>query len=316
MSESTHRVDVVPVKLEPHPNADTLSIVRVHGFTVCVRTADWIGREVGAYIQPDSIVPATEPFAFLGEHRRIKVKRLRGVVSMGLLIQAPDGSAVGDDVAGVLGVTHYEPPMSCQSGGEAAAPPRGVYAPVYDVESARRYAADCLVPGEPVIVTEKIHGANGRWLWDGERFHVGSRTEWKAEREEIIWWRALPTLADWLREHPGVIVYGEVYGQVQDLKYGVERGVRVAVFDILQGGEWVDAMPAREIGAGLPWVPTLYQGAYAWDAVEALAEGPSLIDGAGHVREGCVVKPLSERRHDVAGRVCLKIVGNGYLERS
>jgi hypothetical protein len=34
------------------------------------------------------------------------------------------------------------------------------------------------------------------------------------------------------------------------------------------------------------------------------------------VREGCVVLPVRERRHPEIGRVQLKIVGNGYLERA
>lgn len=84
---STFKVEVVPVKLEPHPNADTLSLVRVFdNYTVAVRTEDWIGRTVGAYIPPDSVVPAErEQFAFLIGHPRIKAKKLRGIVSQGLL---------------------------------------------------------------------------------------------------------------------------------------------------------------------------------------------------------------------------------------
>lgn len=317
MPTSTHRVDVVPVVLEPHPNADTLSIVRVHGFTVCARTEDWRGVDRAAYIQPDSVVPDTPQFAFLDGKRRIRVKRLRGVVSMGLLVPAPEGASIGDDVADVLGVTRYEPPMAAWTGGEAAPAPSG-YAPVYDLESARRYAAIAFEPGEPVIVTEKIHGANGRWTFDGEVYHAGSRTEWKRSGESI-WWHALDgcaALREYLKQHPGDVVYGEVYGQVQDLKYGVERGVRVAVFDILRGTEWLAPLVAREVGAILPWVPTLFVGPYEWRAIEALAEGPSTIPGAQHVREGCVFKPLHERAHPETGRVCLKLVGNGYLERS
>lgn len=33
------------------------------------------------------------------------------------------------------------------------------------------------------------------------------------------------------------------------------------------------------------------------------------------VREGCVVRPLHERWNEEVGRVCLKIVGDGYLEK-
>ncbi|MGH9759840.1 MAG: hypothetical protein ACREAC_03250 [Blastocatellia bacterium] len=86
MEKSTHKVEVVPVVLERHPNADTLSVVKVFGgYTVCVRTVDFKDGDLGAYIPPDSVVDSSRPeFAFLAGHERIKVKRLRGIVSMGL----------------------------------------------------------------------------------------------------------------------------------------------------------------------------------------------------------------------------------------
>lgn len=116
ITNSTHRVEVVPVVLEPHPNADTLSVVHVWNYTVVVRTEDWLGKDRGAYIPPDSVVPRNEMFAFLGEKTRIGAKRLRGILSYGLLVPAPDGAQIGEDVAeriGVThyGVTHYEPPL-------------------------------------------------------------------------------------------------------------------------------------------------------------------------------------------------------------
>ncbi len=327
-TNSTHRVEVVPIELLPHPNADALSIVRVFdGYTCCVRTDDWRERSIGAYIPPDSIVPETEPFAFLAGHRRIRVKRLRGVISMGLLMPAPDGAQVGDDVADLLGVTHYEPAvhnasMGRGSGQDAVPAPAGWH-PVYDLDSLRRYGR-LFIPGEAVFVTEKIHGANARFVFDGEDFHAGSRTEWKRYDETIIWWKALictpggEVVKRFLVDHPEATVYGEVFGQVQDLKYGSQPGeVRLAVFDLLRGSEWVCAREAREIAPELPWVPTIADGlAFDLEAILALAEGPSLIPGAGHLREGCVVKPLLERADMRLGRVCLKVVGNGYMERS
>lgn len=320
---STHRVEVVPVHLEPHPNADSLSVVRAFdGYTVCVRTADWIGREIGAYIPPDSVVPDTEAFAFLDGHRRIKVRRLRGIISMGLLVPAPEGSVIGEDVAELLGVTHYDPPLPISTGGEAIKPPPG-YRPSFDVESLRRYAS-VFIPGEPVFVSEKVHGANGRftYLEDGG-FFCGSRTEWKQESADNLWWRALREtqgLRDFLTAHPGVTVYGEVYGQVQDLRYGTKRGeIRFAAFDILVGSEWKDPKAARDLSTpfDLPWVPTIAEATpFELDRILELAEGPSLVPGADHVREGCVVKPIHERTDPTVGRVGLKVVGNGYMERA
>lgn len=310
---STHKVEVVPVSLRPHPNADSLSVVSVWGYTVCVRTADWLGLDRGAYIPPDSVVDSSRPeFSFLAGHERIKVKKLRGVVSMGLLVRAPEGAEIGEDVMERLGVKHYEPPLHLSTEGEAAPAP-SLHAPCYDVESARRYG-HLFADGEPVIVTEKIHGTNGRWLFDGERMHAASRTEWKREGASV-WWQALdrcPWLGAWLRAHPGLVVYGEVFGQVQDLHYG--RALDVAVFDILEGARWLDAVEARNVGSALHWVPVLAETAWHWPDIAQHAEGQSTL--ADHVREGCVVKPLVERTHAEIGRVQLKIVGNGYLERA
>jgi hypothetical protein len=51
------------------------------------------------------------------------------------------------------------------------------------------------------------------------------------------------------------------------------------------------------------------------ERVFALAEGPSLIPGANHLREGIVVKPMRERTDLEVGRVCLKVVSNAFLEK-
>ncbi|MBI1766601.1 MAG: RNA ligase (ATP), partial [Acidobacteria bacterium] len=74
---------------------------------------------------------------------------------------------------------------------------------------------------------------------------------------------------------------------------------------------------ARVIGAALPWVPCLAEALpFDLPTVLAMAEGSSLIAGANHVREGIVVKPINERTDSEVGRVCLKVVSNGYLERA
>src|SRR5208337_3314188 len=117
MAEATHRVEIVPVVLEPHPNADSLSIVKIYGWQVCTKSADWdnvqtewaegVGEhKLGAYIQPDSIVDVTRPeFSWLArtpddvKPHRVRVIRLRKLLSQGLLIPAPDGARLGDDVA-------------------------------------------------------------------------------------------------------------------------------------------------------------------------------------------------------------------------
>lgn len=305
---------MVPVQLERHPNADSLSLVKVFHYSVIVRTVDWIDRKIGAYICPDSVVPDTPEYAFLNGHRRIKVRKLRGIISMGLLMPAPDGAVIGQDVAERMGVLHYEPPDTT-TGGENVPPPPG-YHPNYDVDTMYRYA-HLFKEGEPVIVTEKIHGANGRWAWIDGQMYCGSRNLWKKEDDKSVWWRALRRnveVQDFCREHPGITVYGEVYGWVQSLRYGRKPGeVDIAVFDLLDGQEWIAGAQARLIGEELPWVPLIYYGPFIREEIFKMADGPSFIPNVEHEREGVVVKPLNERTDPEIGRLQLKIVSSEYL---
>lgn len=390
-TKSTHRVEVVPLKLERHPNADKLSVARVYGFSAVTGTAQWEGATLAAFVPDDTLVPVDHPaFAFLapkakyedGTMARIKPIKLRGVQSMGLLVPAPPGSQVGDDVAHHYGVKRYEPPVrgtngpagGLFSGGETASPPEGSPSFKYDLEAGRRYAAEVFTPGEECVYTEKTHGANAKFLFAGGRMHCGSRTEWKkeypsydhvkeadlvagllaknkrsegrpgweplaeeaaAERARAIiaklnsepkvrnmWWQALdatPGLRMFCEANPGVTVFGEVYGAVQDLPYGFKKGeVAFAAFDLWKDGRFLDYDDARRLTEGfpLPWVPVLARTGFDFELACTLAEGPSTYPGADHVREGCVVKPVRERWDERVGRVALKWVGNGYLERS
>ena len=314
---SIFKVEVVPIKLEPHPNADTLSVVKVFDYTVCVRTVDWQDKLIGAYIPPDSVVPKNENFAFLDGKTRIKVRKLRGVVSMGLLVPAPDESKIGDDVATRLGVTHYEPPMqNAKTSGEVESPPQGIIAPPYDVENMLRYAT-LFQADEPVHVTEKIHGANGRFVFHNNRMWCGSKNEWKRYDAENLWWRALSQnswLENYCRNNPGDVVYGEVFGAVQSLRYGLKVGLyQIRVFDILRAGKF-HPYEALFNSTELQCAPSLGVHPFNLEKLKTMAEGNSLIEGANHIREGIVVRPIVDRFTYEIGRLQLKIISNAYLE--
>jgi len=184
---STHKCPVVPIKLEIHPNADSLSIVRIGDFSYCARTADWLNVPLGVYVEADYVVPADRPeFDFLKEsHKvienngikgyRIKVKKLRSIVSMGLMIPAPEGAKIGDDYREHYGIVRYEPPEAMPTGGEATKPPPG-FRPVYDIENAYKYA-HLFIDGEEVVASEKVHGclpyAMQVRMADGSRVSIG-----------------------------------------------------------------------------------------------------------------------------------------------
>lgn len=312
---SRHVVEIVPVTLLPHPNADTLSIVRVHGWQAIVRTADWLGRSLGAYVPPDSIVPEGLVPGIAG---RVRAVRLRGEISEGLLVPAPEGYAIGDDVMAVLGVTHYEPAPETVSGDDAPAPDG--YIPVYDVENARRYSDSRWAIGAELVVTEKIHGENWRATCRDGQVHVASRTRWKAERDQMMrlshfWLTLTGGVRAWLEAHPGCVLYGETYGGVGGFPYDVPPGGgrRLAVFDVWDPERrawWTwDEM------ADLPRAPELARVVWGGDlaTLAPYAEGPSTLN-AKHIREGAVIRPVVETGSTAVGeRAVLKLVGRGYL---
>jgi RNA ligase (TIGR02306 family) len=385
MGVDTHKVEIVPVSLEPHPNADRLSVVRVYNFTCVVNTADWTGVEKAAYVQPDSVMPDTPEYRFLKntssfrkerealdavlaadhesdlcrldynekvaaleakidantKHLRITVKKLRGIISMGMLLPAPEGSQIGDDVAEQLGITHYEPPSMDeldgrrQHAGDDVGPASPmIYAPKYDVESIYKFA-DCFDAGEPVYVSEKLDGQNGRFvatengnetvIEPGRRstlvsLYAGSRTEWKKKEGGSNWWRVMednPWIDRWCYDNQDSVLYGEVFGWVQALKYGAKPGqLFFRAFDVMEGMEYWDAEKfIAEIYKDCR-VPDFGVMPYDFEKLQALADGPSLIKGADHMREGIVIKPVKERKHWKLGRVMLKMVSNAYLEKS
>lgn len=312
---SEFSVEVVRLgRIDKHPNADTLSITQVFGgYPVIVRTGEFNEGDLAVYIPVDSIVPDEERWAFLAGHRRIKAKRLRGIFSMGLLTAALPEWVESQNVQGELGITKYEPGIDVGMSTENEPDPG--FLPVYtDIEGLRKHKG-VLVEGEEVVCTEKIHGANGRWLFRDGRLWVGSHKCIKREDDANMWWNVARQyqLADILAQHEHIAIYGEVYGQVQDLKYGV-TGFALALFDALdtRSRRYFDADEFAAFAAqlGIPTVPVLYRGPWHLPLMTTLGEGPTTLQAA-HVREGFVVRPIRERVEHM-GRVILKHIGEGY----
>ena len=326
---SNHEVSLVQVYPETHPNADKLDVCKVFGYSCVVGKGQFEPGAIAAFIPPDSLVDTNRPefsFDFLKKSAkldglvRIKCQRLRGVLSEGLLI--PFSGAAGENVADKLGVVHYEPAVEAVNGephktgvlNSVVAPPGREGLAKYDVENFKRYG-DSLEDGEIVAITEKIHGANGRWCYSNGQYYAGSRGHWYREDKSNIWWKALyshPEIKAFCKANPNLTVYGEAYGNVQALRYGIPNQVKILVFDIMEGRDNWKSVLWRYEHDYLPWVPLLYLGPLVRQDALQLAEGASIVSGAGHVREGVVVKPIVERRDNHVGRVQLKIIGEGY----
>jgi hypothetical protein len=263
----------------------------------------------------------------------------------------------GYDVSELLGITHYDPDADKQSTkGETANAPKvkkrryprtlrgwfnfiwrritfhpnrrddltqdvSFHLPVYDVEGYKNYK-DALQEGETVVMTEKIHGSNARFICLDGVIYVGSRNQWKAPGTGTVWHKALeqnPWIEEWLKKFPGHALYGEVTPTQAKFNYGCKPGdVKFFVFDIFTPeNKWVDFNDFTEYDfrpSDTRRVPFLYFGPFSKEILEDKATGNSLVPGARHIREGVVAKPIVGRHAKGLGRVQLKLVSNKFLE--
>lgn len=305
-------LEVRPEDVIPHPNADSLSIVRIDGFQAIVRTAEWWDLpKLGAYIPPDSILPE----GFMPDlPRRVRAVRLRGLYSEGLLVPAPEGSRLFDDVAAILGVEHYEPEPEPDGGARSPAP---LAMASYDLDNARKVSFERFCAGADVIITEKIHGQNWRGVWKDDRIHVGSRTGWW--QPGAVFWQGLTSeLESLIQTHAGCVFIGEQYGFVGGFPYdSVKRAPRIRIFDVWEPscGWWSYAKMEAEIPSHLR-VPELGRAPWTGDLTyfNPFAEGSTRLGGS-HIREGCVLRQDGGPPALGGDRRVLKLVGRGYLTK-
>jgi len=333
---SLHEINIVQLdKIEPHPNPDVtaMELTYIWGWQCCIGKGQFKAGDKAIYIPPDYLCPTNHPsFDFLAKEgktkERIRVRRLKGTISQGLLISVPkelEHLPLGTNVIDQLGIERYEPLLSKSTGGNFVGAPSGLYCPKFDVESWQRWN-DKFVIGEQVRVTEKLHGASSRFTFakntNKEQIQFcGSRVNWMEEDDKNIWWiafRQCPAIGEWCKNNPEKIIFGEVFGQVQSLKYGAKKNdVFFAAFGILDKNIWLDFDDAKKSANeyGVPCVPLLYSGPFDIESIKKLAEGDSSWSGANHMREGCVILPEHERVDSDLGRVQLKIVSDRYLTK-
>lgn len=321
---STHEVKVVRIEqVLPHPNADKLELIPIGGYQAISAKGNYKPGDLAVYIEPDYVVPDVPEFSFLGGRRRIGAKRLRGLWSEGLLINAPEGAVEGQDVMQSMGIERWEPPTHGEprSWFGVKGPPLGCIEtvpefikaiPKYDLENLKKHAF-LFTEGEPVIVTEKLHGTNARYVFHDGQMYCGSRTQWRKSDPTNVYWEALkqnPFIEAWCRANPDVVLLGEIFGWVQDLRYGAKEGeYRFAAFDAWHDGlGWVPT----DMETDLQRVPVVAMMPFSMEKLKELAEKDSFFGG---VSEGLVVQPLEERHDPRHGRVKMKLVSNRYLSR-
>jgi len=315
------RVEIVVIDdIEEHPDADRLEIAKVKGWDVVVqkdslKKGDWV-----IYAPIDSMIPeklsdklGVTKYLSKG---RVRTARLRGVYSQGLIFSVdhlPGGYyyELGENVAGVLGITKFvppPPPVHMQGEQRRKHPDFYEYT---EIENIKNYP-DILIENEEVIITEKLHGTNFRCGMFKDDMRVGSHHTDLREKDTNIYWIIARKFELDKVIPDDTILYGEIYGPgVQKLAYDV-KDVTVAFFDMKQGGQYMSFEFFKKFCEDnkLPMVPVLFEGKWTKGLME-LAEGQSTL--AKHIREGIVIKPKNERYDRTIRRVILKHINEKYL---
>ena len=328
---SEFEVKTYPVIIERHPDADLLELARIGDYYSIVLKGQFQTGDTCAYIPEASIVPDSL-IAKMGlegklagrEHNRVRAIKLRGILSQGLVYPMPDHPQ-GMDVAEILGITKWEPPIPTNMSGQVEH--RLGHTLKFPIENIKKYPK-MFQEGEDVIITEKIHGtwccmgrAGGEPLVSSlgmsEKGLGLKRNDANRNNLYVRQWELYRRILERMGNELGDAdfhILGEIYGaKVQDLKYGLNtQGFRV--FDIAIDGKYQSWEYVNSHG----WetAPALYQGPYSKETVISLTDGPSTLPGADHIREGVVIRPALEAISELTGtRKIAKSISETYLLR-
>ena len=327
-------VDVTTIEqLLPHTNADSLEIAVIKGWQVVVAKGKHQVGEKMVYFPPDTVLPVEVSDRFgvtkYLSNGRIRCAKLCGEPSFGLAVTPDDLTwKVGTEVSAHYGATKYEPPLRPTAGD--ALPPHPLFPKYTEIENMRSYP-DIFEQGEPVMLSEKIHGTScrigmveGEWMAGSMEVRRAQPEREEAYRGNLYWFpytiEPIYSLINALQAagHRQIILYGEVYGpKVQTLHYGLSKDtLGFRAFDLLIDGKYCDWLDFLLLCStrGVETVPHIATIPYTIDAIRAYSSGHTLLMKEGaHIREGLVVRPCRERTDMKVGRVILKYLSDDYL---
>jgi RNA ligase (TIGR02306 family) len=326
--------------VRPHPNADNLVIIDIMGWQVITHkdTKPQVG-DLRVFIPPDAIIPQElaeklDVVKYLKKGNRVGQVRLRGEFSFGIAATNDWGFEIGEEVSEKLGITKWIPPLAPNSGDQERDHP--LFSNYSHIENWRNYP-DLFVEGEPIICLEKVHGTNskvGAVYEEGEILYmVGSHnTRKKLIDPEVddpkklsLYQYPLKIVTKMIEEiiiscaAKVVIVYGEIFGKVQDLRYGRNNELAYCAFDIYIDGHFEDWEDVEKWcnAHKVPHAPVVYVGPYSEMAMKDCANQNTLLmpPASAHMSEGVIIRPQKERHDPSLGRVVLKYKSDAYEER-
>lgn len=340
----------------PIENADAIEAATLQGstFEFVIRKGQFKPGDTVLYFPIDSLIPkwVLEKLGLVDklsgkDKNRVKTVRLRGQISQGIVadqdllesMPTPEGEINQETEAQLitefLGVEKYEPPPIPCYAANLVKLPIGLSA--YDIEGADRYVevAQVLMP-QRVEITEKIEGQNFSVTYSSaeDKIYVNQRNFsiqpieghihdfWKVAEDKGIL-QFVETLKE---SYPGrnITVYGEFIGpRIQSNIYKL-KDFEVKLFDIKINEQWLtpdirQSLIEKYFGNLDIHVPILAMNVI----LEQWLNGKNLVEASHDIsklhkttREGIVIKPMMESRHEKIGRLVIKQRDPIYLSKT
>jgi len=358
MAGSGYKVALTTIKaIRKHPNADKLEIATVYGFDVIVTKDSCKVGDQTIYVPIESVLPSNLESRLFPEDSKIKLSksrirqiRIRKYPSQGMLILpsvvysvygfTPD--ELEKDYAKKLGIEKYEVPAR-QIGAKFGTIKKKNENPHFSKYGGLeniKWVPDLFKDGETVIVTEKLHGSNGRvgiqpfvphTLWDKAKKLFGLTPKWmdcygsnnvqlQEGSGDNLYKRVFDRIGIFDKLSPGETVYGEIVGQgiQKNYHYGCEPGeYKFVVFDVkrTENGivRWLSADEVDTFckNRRLDSVPILFEGEFSIEKIKELTLGNSVFAPSQKVREGIVIKP----KQNNGSKKALKMISEKYLDK-
>lgn len=302
----------------PIEGADLIHTVKIGGWTVVAQKS--MGYKIGdlvLYCEIDSFIPNSvapfltpggkEPKEYQGiKGERLKTKKLKGVISQGLLLplsvldNVESELTEGLDVSVPLGVVKWEPPAEFQSPDAKGTFPS--FIPKTDQERIQNLSKDFQKwkeQGAEWEVTEKLDGSSMTvFCKDGEVGVCSRNLELKEDENNTFWKAAKSSGAYSVLKNKGlnIALQGELVGPgIQGNKYNLQDHVYFIydIFDIDKQEYFLPEERQKFVkDTFLIHVPVLDSSLFPTDSIEEvlkLAEGKS-TEGSCPEREGIVFK--------------------------
>jgi len=260
---------------------------------------------------------------------------------------------VEEDYAEKLRITKYEPPLpkhQIVNGVKKRRPLENVNFHKYNGLTNIKWSP-LMFSNEIVVFQEKVHGSNARaallpfqphTLWEKVKaffnrnpkfeFCYGSnnvqlqkRKGWTGFYDENIYGNVFNKIEAEKKLKPNETIFGEVYGAgiQSNYDYGLKSGHDFVLFDVKVLEEdgtqrWLnpDEVKAFAEERGFEMVPELYRGPFVdVDHCKDFTLGDSVFRPQQKVREGIVVKSLSNYSGEDGTKRALKVISEKYLDK-